>query len=149
MFVMCLHRVRAQKYVVGLCAGARLWIFSGILQLITAARVCFMALPPPFQTEGKQMRRNVNSRLLMQRCAKKNMRPRSLGCVRGSTGRPPVRPSGQADSFWVTNPRVSSFRFSTAEPLVHTHSGAHVSAALLSKQKSGPPPTLYQPQHGM
>lgn len=48
-------------------ASPRLWLFSGRLQLITAAHVCITA---PFPTEGKQMRSNVNSRLLMQHCAK-------------------------------------------------------------------------------
>lgn len=47
-------------------ASPRLWLFSGRLQLITA-HVCITA---PFPTEGKQMRSNVNSRLLMQHCAK-------------------------------------------------------------------------------
>lgn len=51
-------------------ASPWLWIFSGHLQLITAAHVSFTAFFSP-PTEGKQMRRNVNSRLLMQHCAKK------------------------------------------------------------------------------
>lgn len=79
----------------GLCVGTRwLWTFSRHLRRVTAAQ-CWLRGPSFFiATEGKQMRRNVNSRLLTQHCADKKKAPpqhlRAISC-------PSCLPGGRTD----------------------------------------------------
>lgn len=97
-------------------ASPRLWLFSGRLQLIAAAHVCIAA---PFPTEGKQMRSNVNSRLLMQRCAKTCAPAARIECAAS----PSIPHGGQL----LARERVSvqthrQKKRKTHHTIVHTHS---------------------------
>ena len=64
-----------EKQCLALCWREMRRCGSGHFQGTSTASRMFASRVCP--TEGKQMRCNVNSRLLMQHCAK-NMRPRSL-----------------------------------------------------------------------
>lgn len=97
----------------------------------------FFFFPP---TEGKQMRSNVNSRLLMQHCAKMCAPAARMECAAS----PSILHGGQLR----TGERVSVQTEKKRErerkkTIVHTHSCVHTCDAILSKHR-GLPPTLYQ-----
>jgi len=100
----CLHLVSSKKYIqclVWCWSEVRRWgsgYFQGHLQppkhILFASRVFFSFFPT---TEGKQMRCNVNSRLLMQHCAKM-CAPAAWTRTERRT-RPPLHPARRAASF--------------------------------------------------
>lgn len=115
-------------------ASPCLWLFSGSLQLITAAHVCITA---PFPTEGKQMRSNVNSRLLMQHCAKMCAPAAQIECA------PLLHPFCMAEIFSPGSEFLFRPIDEKKKTIVHTHYCVHTCDAILAKHR-GLPPTLYQ-----
>lgn len=120
MFVICLHFASSKIQCLALCWRERdeplwLWTFSGHLQLHGSS--CL--LHGLFPTEGKQMRCNVNSRLLIA-TLRDNMRPRSWEAALKPPSSP-ILPDEQLFGRQI----VGSFLFSTADRdttrLVHTH----------------------------
>lgn len=80
-----------------------------------------------FQTEGKQMRRNVNSRLLMQHCAKI--------CAPAAWNGPSVKAGlplhpARRTAFRETNRGAGSFLFGTADRETHRVAHTHLWSTL-------------------
>lgn len=133
-FVIRLHpETRRFCFVLERDASPCLRLFSGRLQLIAAAHVC---ITPSFPTEGKQMRSNVNSRLLMQHCAKMRAPAAQIECA----APPSIRHGGELLEFLF---RPEDKKGKKKNPMVHTHSCVHTCDATLAKHR-GLPPTLYQ-----
>lgn len=113
------------------CAGASCWneVALDIFTTPQTRHSSSVLAPRPFfflATEGKQMRRNVNSRLLTQHCADKKKAPpqplRAISC-------PSCPPAGRTDRWTVSLFHGGQIErpvsLQAGSPTVHTlHSGA-------------------------